>query len=390
MQHPHLAGDCRSPIKVLQFTERGAILLKFESKEYTDCFNTYCRNNNLLRWICSTVKIQPCMYQVVMKFVPCNGSFSPEDDTQLCTIEADHNLDEGAIVVVMWIKKPERRSPGQKTANVKVLCATPNTANRLLTECVFIANSHVIITKDIQEPIHCNKCQEYGHICEQCENPKRCSNCARAHPVTECNYRNNPHCVSCGTSSGHASSDRGNCPQFSRHASTINACLPENSMPYFPISGQPSTFALVAKPIHTHSTNYSNCPQPQTNLSNVQQQQQQHQNQPPPPQTSNTLLTSQHNLQQTTLDQRNNSANQPSTIINANADPSRPTNNGWQTQHRRQEVTRPNPNNIPLSQPSSQPQTLFQYGFVPNPPTQFQPVSQFYNANDFAPGTGWQ
>ena len=378
------------PIKVLQFTERGAILLKFESKEYTDHFNTYCRNNNLLRQICSTVKIQPHTYQVVIKFVPCDGSFSPKDNTQLCAIEAEHNLDKGAIVAAMWIKEPERHSPGQKTANVKVLCATPNAANRLLTECVFIANSRVVITKDIQEPIRCNKCQEYGHIREQCENPKRCSNCTRAHPVTECNYPNDPHCVSCGTSSMHASSDRGNCPQFSRHLSTIDACLLENSMPYFLISGQPSTFALAAKPIHTHSTNYSNCPQPQTNLSNSQQQQQQHQNQPPPPQTSNTLLTSQHNLQQTTLDQRNNSANQPSAIINANASPSRPTDNGWQTQHRHREATRLNPNNIPLSWPSSQPQTLFQYGFVPNPPTQFQPVSQFYNANDFAPGASWQ
>ena len=102
----------------------------------------------------------------------------------------------------------------------------------------------------------------------------RCFNCARAHPVTKCNYPNDPHCVSCGTSSRHASSDRGNCPQFSRHMSTINAHLLENSMPYFPILGQPSTFTLAVKPIHTHSTNYSNHPQPQTNLSNAQQQQQ--------------------------------------------------------------------------------------------------------------------
>ena len=40
----------------------------------------------------------------------------------------------------------------------------------------------------------------------------------------------------------------------------------------------------------------------------------------------------------------------------------------------------PNPNNIPLPQS----QTLFQYGFVPNPPTQFQPVNQFFNPNNYA------
>ena len=64
-----------------------------------------------------------------MKFMPCDGSFSPEDEDQLCTIKTEHKVDKGVIVVVSWIKKPERQSPRQKTANIKVLCATPNTAN---------------------------------------------------------------------------------------------------------------------------------------------------------------------------------------------------------------------------------------------------------------------
>ena len=54
------------PIKVLQFTEQGAMLLKFKSKDYTDCFNTYCRDKNLLKQIWNTAKIQQCTYQVVM------------------------------------------------------------------------------------------------------------------------------------------------------------------------------------------------------------------------------------------------------------------------------------------------------------------------------------
>ena len=370
------------PIKALQFTERGAMLLEFESKDYADRFNIYCRDNNLLKRICNTAKIQQRTYRVIMKFVPCDGSFSPEDETQLRTIEAEHKLDKGAIVAASWIKKPERRSPGQKTANVKVLCATPSAANRLLMERVFIANSRVVITKDIQEPIRCNKCQEYGHIREQCENPERCSNCARAHPATECNFPNDPHCVSCGTASKHASSDRGNCPQFSRHASTIDARLPENSMPYFPIPGQPSTFALAAKPIHNPTTNYSNRPQPQTDVPVIQQQQQQRQNQPPPPPppATNTRPPPQRNPQQTTLTHN----------TSANAGPSRPTDNGWQTQQRRRGANRQNPNNISLSQPPPPSQTLFQYGFVPNLPSQFQPVSSFFNANEYNAGEGWE
>ena len=259
------------------------MLLEFKLKDYTDHFNTYCRDNNLLKQICNTVKIQQCTYQVVMKFVPCNSSFSPEDEAQLHTIEAKHKLDKGAIVAASWIKKPERWSPRQKTANIKVPCATLSAANRLLTEHIFIVNSHIVIMQDIQEPICCNKCQEYGHTHEQCKNPEWCSNCVWAHPATECNFPNDPHCVSCGTSLMHASSDRGNCPQFSRHVSTINACLPENSKPYFPIPGQPSMFVLVVKPIHNPTTNYTNWPEPQTSIPIIQQQQQQYHIQPPPP-----------------------------------------------------------------------------------------------------------
>ena len=88
-----------------------------------------------------------------MKFVPCDGTFTPEDKDQLHTIETDHKLEEGTIILAAWIKKPELCLPNQKTANVKVICSSPVTANELLLGRVFIANSRVIIIKDAQEPI---------------------------------------------------------------------------------------------------------------------------------------------------------------------------------------------------------------------------------------------
>ena len=46
------------PIKALQFTERSAMLLKFDSKSHADHFQTYCKDKELLTCICSTAKIQ--------------------------------------------------------------------------------------------------------------------------------------------------------------------------------------------------------------------------------------------------------------------------------------------------------------------------------------------
>ena len=95
------------PIKALQFTERSTMLLEFDSKSHADRFQTYGKDKGLLTRICSTAKIQACTYHVVFKFIPCNGSFSPENRDHLRTLESEHNLEEGSIAVASWIKKPE-------------------------------------------------------------------------------------------------------------------------------------------------------------------------------------------------------------------------------------------------------------------------------------------
>ena len=238
-----------------------------------------------------------------MKFVPCDGSFSPEDENQLRVLETEHNLKVGSIIVASWIKKPEHCAPNQKIANVKVFCSSPIAVNRLLTEHIFIANSRVVVIKDTQEPIHCNKCQEYSHIREHC------ATCARTHTTSECNHPNNPHCISCSTPSKHASTDKGNCPQFLKHASNIDAHLPENTMLYFPVLGQPNTFVLAAKNMHNFTPNHPNrsCSYPPNP--------QQHRQQPPPPPPPF------QNLTQTMLDQ-NGWFSGP-----ANTSPSRPPDN---------------------------------------------------------------
>lgn len=140
-------------IRVLQFTKCSAMLLKFDLKPHADCFQTYCKDKGLLTCICSTVKIQAHTYCIIFKFVPCNSSFSPENKDHLRTMESEHNLKEGSIVVVSWIKKPEHQAPNQKMANVKVFCTSPTVANHLLMKCIFISNSRVVIIKDTQELI---------------------------------------------------------------------------------------------------------------------------------------------------------------------------------------------------------------------------------------------
>ena len=157
-----------------------------------------------------------------MKFVTCNRSFAPDDEDQLCMIEADHKLKEGSIISAAWIKKPELHSPNQKTANIKVICSSPVTTNQLLLRRVFIANSRVMIIKDTQEPIWCNKCQEYRHIQAFCINEDCSTTCARPYDTSACSHPNDHRCVSYGISSDHSSSDKENCPQFAKHYASLD------------------------------------------------------------------------------------------------------------------------------------------------------------------------
>lgn len=360
-------------IRALQFSDRNAILLEFESVESAKKFRTYCVEHFLLTArICPSAKLQPRTYRVVMKFVPCDGNFDPSDRDHLRHIEEDLNLASNSIITASWIKKPENRAPNQKTANVKVVCSSAETANKLLMERIFISNSRVVVNKDLQEPIRCNKCQEYGHIRENCPNPERCATCAREHPTPTCPNPNDPHCVSCGTTSKHASSDRGKCSQYIKHAASLDSRLPENSMPYFPILNQPWTFVLAPKNTNTASLHTNRPPNSQNRPPQAPNQSNQTHSLPQRPNNSNPRPRTQATLQ---------NAGQfvfPPGFV----PPPRQPDQGWQTVQHRGHVPQPpqvNPNALALPQTQ---QPRIPPSPIPNPlPMQFQTAGQWYDGS---------
>ena len=243
-----LEASCPSPesrhtvIRALQYTDHNALLIEFDTPDSAKAFRSYCTLSNFLSHISPAAKILPRVFRIIMKFVPCDGSFVPKDENQLRIIEKDHNLEEGSIISDNWIKKPLQRTPNQKTAHIRFLCALPTIANKLLSGHVFLANTLICVQKDLQEPIRCNICQEYGHIRNSWSNPEHCTTCALEHPTADCIHPVACHCVSCGPNSNHASSDRNKCPQFVKRSADLALRLPENALPYFPIIGCSWTF----------------------------------------------------------------------------------------------------------------------------------------------------
>ena len=67
---------------------------------------------------------------------------------------------------------------------LKVLCASPDATNLLITGCICINDQLVNVHKDIQLSIRCLKCQEYGHTCDACAGMVRCANCSSESHIT--------------------------------------------------------------------------------------------------------------------------------------------------------------------------------------------------------------
>ena len=170
-------------IQALWSTNKNALLFKLNSLDVTCRLCSKITGHHFLKHICPSAFLQPHSFKVIMQFIPYNGSFDPSNTDHIHQIK-DHNLPLHSITAASWIKKPELRAPNQKLVNVKVICASAEAANTLLTKCIFITNAWVTTSKDIIKPTRCNKCQHYRHIRDKCVNNKQCAHCAKEHTTT--------------------------------------------------------------------------------------------------------------------------------------------------------------------------------------------------------------
>ena len=281
--------DDNTKIRGIQTLERGAYLFEMNSPAAADRFRTYCSDFDLLTSSLGvSARVKDKAYNLVFRFVPCQSSFDPSDPDHISAIETENGLEPGSITSASWIKNPERRSPNQHVASLKVVCSSPEAANHLIRERVYVAGHIVTIRKDLREPIRCNKCQLFGHIRGACFSDEKCAHCASSDHITaNCRPNQRPSCVSCGPDSSHASSSR-TCPTFKEKCVALDARYPENSMPYFP-TGERWTWTRAP-------TKLSNAPpqlqpplqpqpQPQPQPHPQSHSQPQHQHQPHPQRT---------------------------------------------------------------------------------------------------------
>lgn len=176
------------------------------------------------------IKVLGRLYPVVARFMPVLFKTNEEGAREL---EINANLPAQSISHVMWIRNPERRTPGQNFANVKVYCRSAEAANTLVLGSGRIAHMGSIlrIHKDIRTPITCVKCQNYGHIAPDCkETSPTCAKCGETHWTRECST-NGTKCTPCG-SPDHQTNDE-SCPKRIARENAIMDKNPEAITPHF-------------------------------------------------------------------------------------------------------------------------------------------------------------
>ena len=188
------------------------------------------------------IKTLDRLYQVIGRFMPVQFR---TDEEGIREFENSANLPAESISHITWLKNPERRSPTQTCANVKIHCKSAEAANTLILGSGRISHlgSQLRLHKDIKTPGTCNQCQKYGHIAPDCkETSPTCAKCGESHRTSECTTRGTK-CTPCGSSAHQTNDDK--CPErIDRENASLDR-KPEAFTPYY-ITDERWTWGLHA------------------------------------------------------------------------------------------------------------------------------------------------
>ncbi len=180
------------------------------------------------------------LYKLVVEGVPVG--FEPHSTAGLRVLEEVNGLDRGSLTRAEWIKPPEKRYPGQRTAFLLLTVSGIEQANHAL-KGLMIMGRRALVRRELVEPKRCAKCQGYeGHFAKECPSQADvCATCAGAHPTAQCDVKDPAlyRCASCGVP-GHAAWDR-NCPTLRLKVRAHSARRADSGFRFF-VTNNPETW----------------------------------------------------------------------------------------------------------------------------------------------------
>ena len=127
-----------------------------------------------------SIVIKHCNFHVVIHYIPL--TFRLEKEVDLQEVEEANRLQMGDIVKARWCKPAARHSPRQTCRHAVFSFPSPEAANQVLTQGLFVCQKKVYAKKCKKELLQCLKCQGWGHMAHDClALHDTCGTCAQ-HP----------------------------------------------------------------------------------------------------------------------------------------------------------------------------------------------------------------
>jgi hypothetical protein len=222
----------------------GGALLEMDSDAATTWLADQDNRSKLCSKIGTGVVFRTRVHNLIAFNVPLD--ITPEDKKHRDEICEANNMEAEEITSMKWIKPIHRRTASQRTAHLTLTFTTADSANRAITNGLYICNRRCQVERVKREPTRCLKCQGWNHFAKEClEDKDTCGNCAKEHRTSDCPTPLSKCCVSC-KAEDHASWSM-ECPTFIRKLDDLNTRNPENTLQFIP-TADPWTWTSSVKP----------------------------------------------------------------------------------------------------------------------------------------------
>lgn len=214
----------------VSITRGGLILVEMGNPEAANWLQTDEITKQFIQEFDPNAAVKRRNFPIILKFVPIE--WNPDSQDELRDLETRHGLEANTITSAAWIKDPTKCRTAQVVANVKLMCSSPSTANKIIIGPTYLGGRAISAHKDIKEPSVCGKCQHYGHFVAECRETKdTCRQCGNDHHTNTCTERNSVKCIPCG-STDHSTNDR-TCPEYAKRMQTLEQKSPEYLKPFY-------------------------------------------------------------------------------------------------------------------------------------------------------------
>ena len=228
------AGKKGWRIADLRITRTGTTLLEMSTKEAAEWIRSEDNWTSISKEAYGdaedNTRVVPRTCDMMIRFVPVG--WTPHETDALRTFETDNSIPTNSILAASWIKNPANRYNGQAFANVKMVCTSPEIANRLILGPTRICEHTVAVQKERKTIPICVKCSQFDHFIAKCNSDKFiCRHCAQEHSSRDCTDKRRTMCTPCG-SRNHSSGDE-RCIEYRHRREKLEIKAPEIRARFF-------------------------------------------------------------------------------------------------------------------------------------------------------------